>query len=235
MIKEAIVLAGGFGERLKSVVKNKPKPMAEINNKPFLAYILEFLQNQNIDKVILSVGYKKEIIQNYFGNRYLNLMIEYAVEEEPLGTGGGIKNAIKLIQGEEFFLLNGDTFFNVDLNFFYKLHKNSASNLSIALKILEIAERYGAVVIDKTYKIIAFHEKAKRYNVFINGGTYILNKNFFCSFELENKFSFEKDFLEKLYKTCAFYGFPFEGFFIDIGIPEDYQRAQEEFKKISFT
>jgi D-glycero-alpha-D-manno-heptose 1-phosphate guanylyltransferase len=110
-LRECVILVGGQGTRLRSVVQDIPKPMADINGKPFLEYLLYFLHRQGCRHVVLSVGYKHEIIENYFGNQYLNLKIDYAIEEEPLGTGGGIKNSLGFISQNDFFLLNGDSFF----------------------------------------------------------------------------------------------------------------------------
>jgi len=232
VLEEAVILAGGLGTRLRGIIKDIPKPMAEISGKPFLAYLIDFLSKQKIKRVVLSVGYKFEVIKDFFGNRYKGINISYAIEEKPLGTGGAIKNALLSIYGNEAFIINGDTFFDIDLNDFYDFHKSRNSKLSIALKKMDFTERYGTVEIDKNNKIMAFHEKAQKYDVLINGGVYLLNKNFFNSLATQDKFSFEKDFLEKHYKNYEFYGFPFDEYFIDIGIPEDYEKAKEELKNL---
>jgi D-glycero-alpha-D-manno-heptose 1-phosphate guanylyltransferase len=231
MVKEAVILAGGFGTRLRSVVKDIPKPMAEVCGKPFLSYLLDFLNKQKIERVILSVGYKFDIIKNFFGSRYKDLKLEYAIEDKPLGTGGGLKNALKYTSEKNIYVLNGDTFFDIDLIIFFNFHKNKNSKLTIALKKIENAERYGVVEIDHNNKIISFLEKGKMNSGFINGGIYLLNIEFFNSLAQEDSFSFEKNFLEKYYKKFEFYGFPLDRFFIDIGIPEDYERANIEFQR----
>ena len=231
MIKEAVILAGGLGTRLRSVIKDIPKPMADICGRPFLSYIFDFLCNQGIERAVLSVGYKWEVIKKYFGDKYKNLKLEYAVEDNPLGTGGGLKNALKYVYEEEVFVLNGDTFFDIDINLFYNLHKSKNSKLSIALKKMENTERYGVVEIDENNRIVSFLEKGKRVSGFINGGIYLLNKNFFNALSPEGNFSLEKDFLERFYKDYEFYGFPFDGLFVDIGIPEDYEKAKKLFEK----
>jgi len=231
MIKEAVILAGGLGTRLRSVIKDIPKPMADICGRPFLSYIFDFLCNQGIERAVLSVGYKWEIIKKYFGDKYKNLKLEYAVEDNPLGTGGGLKNALKYVYEEEVFVLNGDTFFDIDINLFYNLHKSKNSKLSIALKKMENTERYGVVEIDENNRIVSFLEKGKRVSGFINGGIYLFNKNFFNALSPEGNFSLEKDFLERFYKDYEFYGFPFDGLFVDIGIPEDYEKAKKLFEK----
>lgn len=234
MIKEALVLAGGLGTRLKNVVQDRPKPMALINGRPFLEYLLDFLMHSGVKKVILAVGYKKEYIKDHFGTTYKNLSIIYSEEDEPLGTGGAIKKALTLIEQKDFFILNGDTYFKINLKSFFGLHKEKKSILSTALKFTKNSQRYGTVMIDDENKIIGFEEKGKSSEGLINGGIYIASKKILGILnELPEKFSFEKDFLEKFYHNFVFYGFPFDEYFIDIGVPEDYERAQKEFE--SFT
>ncbi len=111
MIREAIILAGGFGKRLKAVVNDVPKPMAIINKRPFLEYLLSYLDFWGVNHLVLSVGYQKQMIMNHFGKSFKGIDIDYAVEDEPLGTGGAVKNAMTFIKGNHTFVLNGDTFF----------------------------------------------------------------------------------------------------------------------------
>jgi len=227
MVKETIVLAGGLGTRLRKVIKDVPKPMADVNGKPFLEYSLTFLAKQEIEKIILSVGYKYEVIESYFGKSFLGMELVYSVESEPLGTGGGIKKSLSFVDSEEVFVMNGDTFFNVDLRKFFCFHKKKNSVLSVALKPMKQFDRYGSVKLNENKRIIGFEEKRYYDSGLINGGIYLLNKNFFMYFDLKEKFSFEKDFLEKYYNSYAFYGLEFEEYFIDIGIPEDYEKCKE--------
>jgi len=224
-MKEAIVLAGGFGTRLKSVVSDVPKPMAPINNKPFLEYILNYLQKNEINRVILSVGYKWEIIKNYFGDRFKNIELVYSIEDKPLGTGGAIKKALDLVKNKEIFVLNGDTFFDIKL----QSMELEDSKILIALKKMINVDRYGAVKIDDNNYITSFVEKQFFKECFINGGIYLLKENIFDGFDLDEKFSFE-DFLSKNFKKLKAKGSVFNDYFIDIGIPEDYKRAQEDLK-----
>ncbi len=231
MVKEAIILAGGLGTRLRRVVKDVPKPMANINGKPFLEYLLLNLERKGIEKVVLSVGYRWKVIENYFGKRHSNIEILYSAENTPLGTGGAIKQAINLVDSEEVFILNGDTLFDIDLDSFFKQHKNKGSNLSLALKRMENCDRYGTVEIGEDNRIVAFLEKENRKEGLINGGVYLLNKAFFSSFKLPQVFSFEKEFLYQHYKKYPFYGFPFDSYFIDIGVPDDYEKAKIDFTR----
>lgn len=155
--------------------------------------------------------------------------LEYCVEENPLGTGGAIKAAMKFTDAEEILILNGDTFFDVPVNEMYLLHKKNNSDLSIALKPMKNFDRYGIVNIESDFSISGFEEKAFRIDGNINGGIYIANRNMMNHFPDSEKFSFEKEFLETKIGKVEMSGFVFDNYFIDIGIPEDYQKAQNEF------
>ena len=234
MITEAIILAGGFGTRLQTVVKELPKPMAPINGRPFLEYQLNYLANYGIDRVIFAVGYLSETISNHFGNSFNGIEIDYAYEENPLGTGGGILNAFHKRKTKELIVLNGDTLFEIDINSFYSKHKNSNSLFSLALRELSSVDRYGSVLLESSI-IRKFAEKgAYAGKGSINGGIYIINEAFFEKAQLPEKFSMEKDVFEILLNDFDFYGFPFSNYFLDIGIPEDYNKAQDEFKKLKY-
>src|SRR5258706_8386355 len=141
VIKTAIILAGGFGTRLQSVVKDLPKPMAPVAGKPFLEYLLQYLSVQGIEKSILSVGYKWETIKNYFGDSFGEMKLEYSVEKEPLGTGGAILKAVQSFNEKEFFILNGDSFFSISLPELNTRHNNKNANLSIALRSMTNFDR----------------------------------------------------------------------------------------------
>lgn len=213
---QAIVLAGGLGTRLRSVVQDLPKPMAPINGKPFLAFVLEYLKKQGITEIILSVSYKYELIQEYFKDEFYGMKIHYNIEKELLGTGGAIKDALKLVKNEAY-VVNGDTFFDIDLK---KLVLNS-SKICIALKQMQNFDRYGTVNVDEQGIVTSFEEKVFKKQGLINGGIYLLKKDIFDEFSLEKKFSFE-EFLQENYKLLKIQTQIFDDYFIDIGIPEDY-------------
>ncbi len=235
MITEAIILAGGFGTRLSKVVKDTPKPMALINGRPFLEYQINYLKSHGIERIILSVGYLSEQIQDHFKNKFNGLEIEYAVEKSPLGTGGGIKLAFNHLKTTEALVVNGDTLFDIDIKELYSKHKNKNSNFSIALRIVEDVSRYGKLVIDKNNRILKFAEKGNFSGKgVINGGTYIITKRFFTDNYLPEKFSLETDVFEHYCSNYSFYGFQFKDYFIDIGIPEDYKKAQNDFKRLKY-
>lgn len=225
---EAIVLAGGLGTRLRSVVSDIPKPMAPIHDKPFLTYILRYLKKHGIDRIILAVGYRWEVIKEYFGTEFDGIELIYSLEEEPLGTGGAIKQALDKTMGEEVLIINGDTFFNIDLT---TLSLNKDSGMLICLKQMEKIDRYGCVEVNALGTVESFAEKEYRKNGNINGGIYLSRKNIFNNYELNEHFSFE-EFIQKNFKGLNISAKVFTDYFIDIGIPEDFHRAQKEITKI---
>ena len=224
---EAIVLAGGFGTRLQSVVSDVPKPMAEVQNKPFLEHILLYLQKNGINRVILSVGYKHEIIKDYFKHSFSGMEIDYVIEDEPLGTGGAIFEALSSLKKDPVFIVNGDTFFNIDLKILLTQHIQCQSDLTLSLKPMEKFDRYGSVEVDQNFKVTDFKEKEFVLKGNINGGIYVLNKNIFKPFKLSKQFSFE-EFMQDHINDLNINASIFNTYFIDIGIPEDYQKAQSE-------
>ncbi|EAJ5698930.1 nucleotidyltransferase family protein [Campylobacter lari] len=214
---QAIVLAGGLGTRLKSVVQDLPKPMAPINGKPFLTFVLEYLKKQGITEIVLSVSYKYELIQEHFKDEFEGMKIRYNIEEELLGTGGAIKDALKLIQNQAY-VLNGDTIFDIDLK---KLVLND-NKICIALKQMQNFDRYGTVNVDDQGIVTSFEEKIFKKQGLINGGIYLLKKDVFDEFDLEKKFSFE-EFLQLNCNALKIQTQIFDDYFIDIGIPQDYK------------
>ena len=227
--KEAIILAGGLGTRLQGVVKDLPKPMAPVNGRPFLTYVLDYLIDYEYERVVLSVGYLHEKIVDYFGKKYKTLEIDYAVEEEPLGTGGGLLLAMSKCTTENVLVINGDTMFKVDLTAFEQFHQEKNSLLTIVLREVEDVSRYGSVTISKDNLIALFAEKQVTFGRgYINGGVYLINRRLFEKYPQPKRFSFEKDIMTKYYTQECFYAMPSDGYFIDIGIPEDYARAQRE-------
>lgn len=221
-IREAIVLAGGLGTRLRSEIGEFPKPLAPINGEPFLTHVFKYLQKNGINKVVLSVGYKWELIEGKYGNQWEDISIKYAVENERLGTGGAIKLAMKDVESNDFYVLNGDTLFDVNLLTLENFHFKTNAQCSLALKELKNVDRYGCVEVQGD-KISAFREKEFRAETIINGGVYCLNKSISDEFPNEAIFSFESDYLENDTQTKLIYGKVFNEYFIDIGIPEDYK------------
>jgi D-glycero-alpha-D-manno-heptose 1-phosphate guanylyltransferase len=221
---EAVILAGGFGTRLKGIVDDYPKPMALIRDKPFLTYLLEQLYASNCQKVVLAVGFKHETIIDYFGKSYKSIDIEYVIENKPLGTGGAILNALKLISTPVSLILNGDSIFKIDITDFNRKFIETKSLISIALKRMQNFDRYGTVF-TKANRVVAFKEKERCIDGLINSGIYMISNDWYKKHSIGDVFSFEKDILEKYVSEDVITAFEYNGYFIDIGIPEDYRRA----------
>lgn len=236
MIKEAIILAGGLGTRLQPVLGNTPKPMALINGNPFLHYVFHYLRFYKVPRVILSVSPMTRSIEEYFGNKYHGIELIYSYETEPLGTGGGVKLALQKCSSDTVLVLNGDTLFSVDLNQLSTFHIKNNAQITLALKYYDEIGRFGKVNIDHRFRITGFEEKKGDISKsgYINGGVYLINLPLFSSINFPNTFSIEKDFFEKYLEHINFLGFVSNKYFIDIGIPEDYLRAQNEFKTYQF-
>lgn len=223
---EAVILAGGLGTRLRGVIGEIPKCMAPIDGKPFLQYQLEWLSRFDISHVVLSVGYLREQVIDFVSFRVWPFEISYAVEKEPLGTGGGIRLALSRCRGNLVYILNGDTFFNVDLNAL-----SFTAPVTLALKPLRDFDRYGAVDWDGDL-VTGFREKAPCAEGLINGGIYAIDRSQLDMSLYPKKFSFEQDVLEPLSDLFLVAGRVLNGYFIDIGVPEDYERAQRELPEI---
>lgn len=234
MIKEAIVLAGGFGTRLRPVISDLPKPLAPIHGQPFLHYVFLHLKQHGITHVVLSVGYMAEKIQAHFGNEYLGMKVDYAIEQEPLGTGGGIRLGMELCSTEHVLAMNGDTLFKVPLTELFAKHLNGSAVATLALRKVEEGSRYGTIQL-RDERITAFREKAPEFTgpQLINGGVYAMHRATFMQHtKAGESFSIEYDYYGKNTASLHFNGFPCDAYFIDIGIPEDYARAQEELKRM---
>jgi D-glycero-alpha-D-manno-heptose 1-phosphate guanylyltransferase len=224
--KEAIVLAGGLGTRLQDVLPGIPKCMAPVKGKPFLSYVLDYLIDQEIDKVMLSVGYLKDQIINHFSFKYKNLIIEYSIENEPLGTGGAIKQSIDYCTQNDMFVLNGDTYFTPGLWKMEELHFQTTADVTIAVKEMDETGRYGQIMTNKNGRITDFREKDPiSASGWINGGIYLINRKIFDSIS-EQKFSLENDVFKTNCSTLKMQAYETDAFFLDMGIPEDYIHAQ---------
>ncbi|WP_430895844.1 MULTISPECIES: nucleotidyltransferase family protein [unclassified Paraflavitalea] len=227
-ITEAIVLAGGLGTRLRSAVPDLPKCMAPVAGKPFLWYVINYYQKQGISRFIFSLGYKHEIIEGYLEKEFPQLEYTVVVEEQPLGTGGAIQLAAKAAYTNDVLVLNGDTLFQIDLLEIAALHEKAKADATLSLKPMKDFDRYGAVSIDGNFRIVAFKEKQYYEEGLINGGVYLINIPRLLEQALPEKFSFEKEYYEAFYKVLNFTGAIQNGYFIDIGIPSDFEKAQIE-------
>ena len=235
-IKEAIILAGGLGTRLRESVPDVPKCMAPVAGRPFLFYVINYLRSQGIEKFIFSLGYKHEIIQEYLNVQFSTLNFQCSIEEEPLDTGGAIQLACTKATEKIIAVANGDTLFKANLQEAALFHNRNNSDCTLLLKPMQNFDRYAVVEIAADQLVKSFKEKQFYPQGNINGGLYILNTSQFLEEDFPSKFSFEKDYLEKALslskgKVRRVYGLVQDEYFIDIGIPEDYNRAQKEFAK----
>lgn len=228
MINEAIILAGGFGTRLRSVVSDLPKCMAPVDGVPFLEYVIHYACAQGIEKIVFAVGYKKESIREYFAYKRLSIEIVYSEEIEPLGTGGAIAQALQYCTSEQVLVLNGDTFVEYNVKALLKAALANSTATVLAVKELQQFDRYGSLILNENDRIVAFEEKKYKEKGIINLGVYLINRNYFNNIDFPTVFSFEKDYLEKYFATENIFGVLHDGYFIDIGIPEDYEKAQLE-------
>ena len=229
-IKEAIILAGRLGTRKKSAVPDLPKCMAPVNGKPFIAYVIQYLKQQGVEKFIFALGYKSESFENFLKEEESTIGYQLSIEQEPLGTGGAIKLACLRATEKNVLITNGDTLFKTDVNKLSTFHLNLGADCTLALKPMHHFERYGVVELNDDYSIKNFKEKQFYEEGLINGGLYALNVAHFLNEALPEKFSFEKDYLENLYHKRKMFGLIQDAYFIDIGIPEDYKKAQSEIR-----
>src|SRR3982751_4600276 len=196
---EAIILAGGLGTRLREAVPDLPKCMAPVAGRPFLSYVIDHLLMQGVQRFIFSLGYKSETIEGYLEDFYPTLDYTAVIEKEPLGTGGAIMLAIQKATTNQVVVANGDTLFRIKLDEIALVHHSNNSSCSLALKPMQNFDRYGVVETSETGKIVSFKEKKFYAEGLINGGVYLLNKTKFLAHSFPEKFSFEKDYLEKYF------------------------------------
>lgn len=223
----AIVLAGGLGTRLRAVVPDLPKPMADVAGKLFLWWILRRLEQQGLTDVYLAVGYKRAVIEGHFGEAFGALRLHYVVEDAPLGTGGAVAKAMTRIDAESAYVLNGDTMAIVELAALSAAAAEASVDLAMAVAELADVSRYGAVDFDPTsHRVIAFREKGSQGRGFINAGVYLLKREPFLRRVPGERFSFEQDYLDAYLPELHVAAVPRVSELIDIGVPQDYARAQ---------
>ena len=230
MEKECIVLAGGLGTRLRGTVDDVPKCMAPVAGRPFLHYIFEWLAGRGFSRVVLSLGYLHGTVEAWVASRTWPFETVRSVEQAPLGTGGAIALAAERIRERHVFVLNGDTFFDADPDALRSAHERTGAAVTLALKPMRNFERYGAVEIDDEGRIRSFREKRYRPKGLVNGGMYLLDRESRLFEGLGGRFSFETDVLQARVNDTVLGGYVSDGYFIDIGIPEDYVRANADFE-----
>ena len=223
---EAIVLAGGFGTRLKSVVPHLPKPMASVAGRPFLEILLSMLANKGFSRIVLSLGFMSEKIITHFGDNYKGMELVHEVESEPLGTGGAIRAALARCVSDHVYIFNGDTYLELEVEELEEVWRDGHHPV-IAVREVTDTARFGSVELCDG-RINAFLEKGKSGPGLINAGCYVLPNDALDAFPLGQPFSIETEYFVKYLKRLRFDGFVTRGRFIDIGVPDDYALAQIE-------
>ncbi|HUB67729.1 MAG TPA: sugar phosphate nucleotidyltransferase [Candidatus Methylacidiphilales bacterium] len=226
---DTIILAGGVGSRLRSVVSDRPKCLATINGRPFLSYLLDRLARAGANEVILSTGYMAEQVEGAFGHQHGPLALRYSREETPLGTGGGAKQALPLCKHDYVLIINGDSFFDFDWLDFFAWFEPATMRLGMVLARIENSRRYGQVIADADGKVLRFQEKNEAAGPgWINAGVYLTEKSALAGFSSDGPFSLERDFFPAQIGH-GFFARGYQGRFIDIGTPESYAAAGEFF------
>jgi D-glycero-alpha-D-manno-heptose 1-phosphate guanylyltransferase len=225
---QAIVLAGGLGTRLRSVVPDLPKPMAPVAGRPFMSWVLDRLVDAGVARAVLAVGYRHQDIRHYFGDDYRGMALHYSVEHTPLGTGGAIRLAADLVTALPVFVLNGDTFLELDYAAMVAAHRQSSARLSMAVCSVPDVGRYGALVLEGD-TVCGFLEKGGNGAGNINAGVYLLSADILQQIPAHTVFSFEQQLLVPRVAELRPLAFHTSGRFVDIGIPEDFARAQQWF------
>jgi D-glycero-alpha-D-manno-heptose 1-phosphate guanylyltransferase len=223
---KAVVLAGGFGTRLKSRIADVPKPMAPVAGRPLLELVLDNLLGSGVDRIVLSVGYKSDVIRAHFGSNYRGLTIDYSVEATPLGTGGAVALALNGTT-EPSLVLNGDTLLDINYQHLLAWYGQAPSPAAVVLRQVPDTSRYGSVLLSNDH-VLSFQEKGKHGPGWINAGVYIIRPGLFEAYGLTGAFALESDFLQKHCSQVSIRAYTTDAYFIDIGVPADYEKAQIE-------
>jgi D-glycero-alpha-D-manno-heptose 1-phosphate guanylyltransferase len=208
-----------------------PKPMLQVAGRPFWAHVLDRIQLPELSGIVLAVGFQWQKISSFVGHHWNGIPIQYAVEKSPLGTGGAIKNAMDLVDGNEALIINGDTLFDIHLTSFIRFAREKNAQVCIALRKVDDCSRYGRVTIGANGEMLSFGEKGFRGAGLINGGICYLRSKCLDGIIAES-FSFESDFLSLPQPSHSIFGIPFDNYFIDIGIPSDLLRAELELRSV---
>jgi D-glycero-alpha-D-manno-heptose 1-phosphate guanylyltransferase len=243
-IKEAILLAGGLGTRLRSAVPDLPKCLAPVGGRPFIGYLIDYFRQQGIERFIFALGYKSTYFDDFFRVCFPDGGYAVSLEDEPLGTGGAIRQACELAEEKTVLILNGDTFYRIGLGALSAFHEEKQADCSLCLKPMKDFDRFGVVELDGEQRVRGLREKQYYPAGLINGGVYALNRESLMRESWPPVFSFEKDYLERFVGGMEsmrdgmegaagrvdrrVFGLVQDSYFIDMGIPEDYRRAQKE-------
>lgn len=228
------MLAGGMGTRLSSLNLGVPKPMVDVAGRPFLEHVLSYLENEGVRKVCMALHHKAGAVTRHFQRRWQGLRLDYSVEESPLGTGGAIRAALSWASEDNVIVVNGDTLFTVPLSSMLGFHKGRGAQVSLAVRREPRASRFGLVEFDSNFRVTRFIEKKENCGAgWINGGVYILQPKVLECRCTGEPFSFEYDFLREASASLRQYCFPHSGYFVDIGLPADLERARRDLRDVA--
>ncbi len=231
MVTDVVILCGGLGTRLREVVSDRPKSMADFSGKPFLDILLDYFKGFGFRRIVLCVGYQAEAIKSHYANRFSDMEILFSEEKAPLGTGGAIKNAEHLIKSNPFCVANGDSFCPIQMDQFLSFHSDKRATISIALSSVDKTKDYGVVCLDHTSQILSFNEKkASLEKAIINAGIYLFRKGSLVEMPKNQAFSLEKDWFPKVCGKGLF-GFVVNQSVTDIGTPARFAFAQSFFER----
>jgi D-glycero-alpha-D-manno-heptose 1-phosphate guanylyltransferase len=227
-MKHAVLLAGGRGTRLETVSGGLPKPLMQVGGRPFIEHVLDNLVEAGCDHIVIAASYKWDLLRDHLGSSYKDCTLGWSIETKPLGTGGAIHQAFKLFDLAAAFVLNADTLFRVNLNALEMQHLASRAAVTVALREVPDVARFGEVVVGEGGRIVLFSEKGRHGHGLINGGVYLIDGRVWSDDRLSEAFSFERDFLQQRVATEALHGYIADGYFIDIGVPDDLDRARRD-------
>jgi D-glycero-alpha-D-manno-heptose 1-phosphate guanylyltransferase len=206
--------------------------MAPVGGRPFIAYLTDYFRAAGIEKFIFALGYRSDQFNDFLQSELPEDSYQISIEDEPLGTGGAIQRACGLALDPTVLVLNGDTFFGIDVPMLSDFHAGRNADCTLCLRPMQDFNRFGVVELGADQQVLDFREKKQYAAGLINGGVYALNKEQFLKEGLPEKFSFEKEYLEAFYTRRQFFGLVQDSYFIDIGIPEDYERVQREIERL---
>lgn len=227
---DVVILCGGQGKRMRGVISTKSKTMVEINQRPFLDTIIEYVSSYGFNRFVLCTGYLADSIESYYKNKNVSRKILFSHEDKPLGTGGAVKNSENLIRNNPCLVLNGDSFCAVDLLQFFDFHFKKGALLSMVVVEAEDSRDYGMISLDESYRIIQFEEKKSKEKAYVNAGIYLFEKDVFSLIPPDTKYSLEYDLFPRL-AGKEFYGYITREKLLDIGSPERYERAKRFFSR----
>lgn len=228
---DCVILCGGLGKRLRSVVSDTPKVMAEVNGRPFMDHVIGHVASQGIERIVLCTGYKAQMIEDYYRDHDFGITIDYSREDKPLGTGGALKNARAVIKSDPFLVLNGDSFLPADLKGLLEFHAAKKAEVTLTVTLSEQVRDFGSVSTDAKGRVTAFSEKsADADQAPVNAGLYCMNQSVFDRMPKQAAFSLETDLFPQM-TDRPFYGFQIDGTFLDIGTPQRYASVKQQMKK----